>query len=636
MVFKADTLAGAVREGKFFVAKRAAAVPLVGVPPATPSGSELPALPLSPEGSPVPAATAAPSRPVGRALRRGEWRLLWLIVGLFILRDLPWRLDEYDQAKQAFTSLEMVQAGHWGFQHTPGYRSVATKPPLVGWISAGLYYLTGGNWDWAWRLPSFLSALVLVGLLWRAGERLWPGWGGTLAAAAFALNQLTPRLASLVRTDMPLTLWITLLGLIVWRHADTSHPWTADRGQTVRFLDPERYRWLVGLSPDRWAVFFLLLAAMMTKGPVVYAFLLPGMVAYTLILHRRRNPETGSGGAGIWGGWWHWTLPLLPFLFWLERGMVTVPGFYQQVVLHEFLGRFTVGEQAVHHNQPVYYYFLQLLGRWAPWSVLLVAVRLRGAAVWWSLWREPGNLWLICWAAGGLLLMSVVPSKRVDRIFPVIPPLCLLTVAALRQAEEAHRIREQNVAEGMLPAAAPPSQDEIERLASQAVVWPRAWSHLALQAAIILAAGGAVYGAGQAFWQKDDTLTKFGTQVRAATGGHRVEVVVTQSQPSDETLLVYLRRLEFLTPVQALQLWTTGKVDAMALSQPTMEKSRGLLSLALPLDHPSLAAPAVREQPAYSLVVHDPNAPPLTVPLRLPPAEETTLPQRQGNHKRKH
>lgn len=623
------------------------------MPPVTPSGSELPAQPFDASSAPgvdVPSATVIPlSSSVGRTLRRGEWRLLWLIIGLFILRDLPWRLDEYDQAKQAFTSLEMVQAGHWGFQHTPGYRSVATKPPLVGWASAGLYYLTGGNWDWAWRLPSFLSALLLVGLLWRAGEKLWPGWGGTLAAAAFALNQLAPRLASLVRTDMPLTLWITLLGLIVWRHAGggspdgTARPWPAGTQRRIPFLDPERHRWLPGLSPDRWAVSFLLLAAMMTKGPIVYAFLLPGMVVYTLIQHRRaRQPAKGDpaiGAPDIWGGWWHWVLPLLPFLFWLERGMVTMPGFYQQVVLHEFLGRFTVGEEAVHHNQPVYYYFAQLLTRWAPWSVLLLAVRLRGAAVWWSLWREPGNLWLICWAAGGLVTMSLVPSKRVDRIFPVVPPLCLLTVAALRRAEEVNRIRRaEDAAEGMLPAVTLPSRTEVEQLLLQPTAWPRAWSHRALQAGIILAVGGAVYGAGQAFWQRDDTLTRFGAQVRAAQAGKRVELVTSQSRPSDETLLVYLRRLEFLTPVQALQLWTTGHADALAMSQTTLEKSRGLLSLALPLDHPALTAPAVKEQPAYSLIVRDADAPPLSVPLRLPSpaAEETPFPQRQGGHRRKH
>ena len=55
-------------------------------------------------------------------------------VVLFASANLPWQLEDYDQAKQAFTSFEMLQQGHWLYQHTPN-ESVATKPPLVGWTS---------------------------------------------------------------------------------------------------------------------------------------------------------------------------------------------------------------------------------------------------------------------------------------------------------------------------------------------------------------------------------------------------------------------------------------------------------------------------------------------------------------------
>ena len=351
-----------------------------------------------------------------RAITLWERRLLALLILLFLVRDLPWRLDDYDQAKQAFTSLEMIDGGAWWFQHKPGFRGLATKPPLVGWMSAAAYTLTGGNWEIAWRLPSLLAAVALVVLLWRAGERLWPGRGGLVAAAAVGFNLLTPRLAMLVRTDTVLTLWITLLGLIVWRHVRPGGPaWT---------------------PRARWTVFGLMVATMMTKGPIVYAFLLPGMLVHWWVGHRRGEPA-----ARLWGGWWPWTLPLLPFAFWLERGIVTVPGFYDEVVAHEFLGRFTVGEQAVHHNQPVYFYVAQLAAHWLPWSVLFAAVALRANGVWRTLWREPGTRWLVCWAAGGLIALSLVPSKRTDRIFPAVPALCLVLTAALSRRATSGGIR---------------------------------------------------------------------------------------------------------------------------------------------------------------------------------------------------
>src|SRR3982750_2940467 len=99
--------------------------------------------------------------------RRTLWIIAALIAVLFAIANLPWQLDDYDQAKQAFTSFEMVKEGHWWYQHTPHER-VATKPPLVGWISASLFSVTH-SWDLAWRLPSIGAATALAFLLYRAG-----------------------------------------------------------------------------------------------------------------------------------------------------------------------------------------------------------------------------------------------------------------------------------------------------------------------------------------------------------------------------------------------------------------------------------------------------------------------------------
>src|SRR5437870_9175586 len=97
--------------------------------------------------------------------KRTAWIVGVLTVILFLVTNLPWRLDDYDQAKQAFTSLEMVKEGHWFYQRTP-HEHVATKPPLVGWISAAGFAVTR-SWNVAWRLPSILSAIALAALLFR-------------------------------------------------------------------------------------------------------------------------------------------------------------------------------------------------------------------------------------------------------------------------------------------------------------------------------------------------------------------------------------------------------------------------------------------------------------------------------------
>src|SRR5438477_8238217 len=358
-------------------------------------------------------------------------RMLWLVAALIILLfgigNLPWQLDDYDQAKQAFTSFEMIKEGHWFYQQTPHER-VATKPPLVGWISAALFATTR-SWQLAWRLPSLLAAISLAILLFRCSSSAYGSIAGLVALSVFGFNLLSPRLATLVRTDMPLALVIFLIGLLIW----------------------EKIRRQEGWKPrDRVYLFALLTIAMLIKGPIVYAFLLPGILMFEL-WRRRHAPSSCSHGAvspcqgprderldtamrlqSAWSGGWPWIASLAVFLLWVSGGILFQAGFFDEVVMREFLGRF--GE-TIHRPQPLYFYLPHLIHKFAPWSILLIAIAIFDLAS--RRWRigtafreiSPDTFWLLCWSVGGLIVMSLVPSKRVDRIFPVIPPLCLLLAA---------------------------------------------------------------------------------------------------------------------------------------------------------------------------------------------------------------
>src|SRR6184192_3090523 len=154
-------------------------------------------------------------------------RTIWVVAGitflLFLIGNLPWQLDDYDQAKQAYTSFEMIKEGHLFYQQTPHER-VATKPPLVGWISAGLFAITR-SWEVSWRLPSLLAAMALAGLLFRTACSAYGTIASLVALGAFGLNLLSPRLTTLVRTDMPLALVICVIGLLIWRKIEGQEEW---------------------------------------------------------------------------------------------------------------------------------------------------------------------------------------------------------------------------------------------------------------------------------------------------------------------------------------------------------------------------------------------------------------------------
>src|SRR5262249_28312322 len=151
--------------------------------------------------------------------------------------------------------------------------------------------------------------------------------------------------ATLVRTDMPLALVIFLIGLLIWKR--------------IREGD----EWKLG---DQVYVFVLLTTAMLIKGPIVYAFLLPGIALFQLrggIARPPGAPKTNSVSA--WSGWWPWVASLAIFLVWVAGGIRFEPGFYEEVVMHEFVGRF--GE-TIHRPQPLLFYFPHLLQKFAPWS----------------------------------------------------------------------------------------------------------------------------------------------------------------------------------------------------------------------------------------------------------------------------
>ena len=454
--------------------------------------------------------TEAPASLTSSLMRRA---IVALIVLFFAITNIPWALDDYDQAKQAYTSFEMVGQGHLFYQQTPN-EGVATKPPLVGWVSAALFEVTRW-WDGAWRLPSFLSAIILLWLIGREATAAYGSNGGLIAFSAFGLNLLAPRLATLVRTDMPLALVSFLIGWQIWRHIRRAEPWT---------------------TRDRIIAFLLLACAMMIKGPIIYAFILPGLIVYQIA--RRK-----SGAPSGWVGLWPWLFSLAIFLIWAIGGIRLQLGFYDSVVVREFGGRFV---ETIHKPQPVYFYLPHLLHKFAPWSVLLIGFgiffwRRRGRIM------RPETLWLVYWSIGALAVMSVIPSKRVDRIFPLVPPLCLLLgaqVAAL---------------------------GEIERWQTKT----RPWLAGALLFAVLFTGGYVAWKVGQARAGRSDALVQFSKRVRAEAEKYhwRYEVVGGR----EEGMLLYLRRPRFVKPDDAQRAWQANQLDALVVRNQPLRDWRSLL-----------------------------------------------------------
>jgi hypothetical protein len=508
--------------------------------------------------------------------KRTLWIVAWLTIVLFAIGNLPWQLDDYDQAKQAFTSFEMIKEGRWFYQQTP-HEHVATKPPLVGWVSAGLFGLTQ-SWELSWRLPSLLAAVALAIFLFRAASSAYEPIAGLIALGAFGLNLLSPRLATLVRTDMPLALVIFLIGVLIWKKIREGTEW--------------RLR-------DQIYVFALLTIAMLIKGPIVYAFLLPG-IAWFEWRRKRHVVVAGVGDPGgahkvpllqnAWPGWWPWIGSLAVFLLWVTGGVLFQPGFFDEVIMREFIARF--GE-TIHRPQPLYFYLPHLLHKFAPWSVLIIAIavvdlhsrkwRLRSG------FREmsPETFWLLCWSVGGLILMSLIPSKRVDRIFPIIPPLCLLLAAQIARlvacshgsachAEAGRRrVSRSSTSDNVGLTGHPPSEGcgEAGRpVATENATRIYRWAAAALVISILFTGGYTISRVISGYRYQRNALAIFGREVRREAAAHRWRYEVVSAR--DEGLLLYLQRTHFIEPDHAVVEWNGGKLDALIASK---EKASGLM-----------------------------------------------------------
>jgi hypothetical protein len=142
---------------------------------------------------------------------------------------------------------------------------------------------------------------------------------------------------------------------------------------------------------------------------------------------------------------------------------------------------------------------------------------------------SPETFWLLCWSVGGLIVMSLIPSKRVDRIFAVIPPLCLLLAA----------------------------QVALARLYR--------WSAIALAFAILFTGGYTGWKVITGYRDHRDALAVFGRNVRDQVEARhwRYEVVSAK----DEGLLLYLRKTNFIRPADAVTEWNTGNLDALVASK---------------------------------------------------------------------
>lgn len=168
-----------------------------------------------------------------------------------------------------------------------------------------------------------------------------------------------------------------------------------------------------------WAGIFMGLS-FMSKGPVsFYALLLPFLIASLIT----RRPQM----QGKWGAFMLMVvLALVIGLWWYVYVLISEPQTAQAVWSQESTSWVS------HNTRPWYYYWRFFLetGIWAPLMLIAIFVAIRMAVK--KTLHKNTSLWFATiWALATLVVLSLMPEKKMRYLVPLMPACCLMMTCVL-------------------------------------------------------------------------------------------------------------------------------------------------------------------------------------------------------------
>ncbi len=306
-----------------------------------------------------------------------------------------WRLGglgliDPDEPFYAQTGHEMVTSGDWITPQIYGQPQFE-KPILYYWMLAGSYRLFGES-EFVGRIPSALSATVLVLLVWAFGVRVWGRRAGFLSALIMATGVEFCVMSRLMLTDIPLTIFLAGSVFAYW----------------LAIIEPERRQ--------RWMFLYVASAglAVLTKGPV--GSIVPLMTVF-LFRFVGKTPMP-IRGKGFWLGVLAYLIIVVPWygamFAWYAKP------FWEEFFIRDNWLRFLRAEHPA--NNHFWYYPALLFGGSLPWMPLL-AVSIKR---WWSEARhDRAQFFMGLWFITSLVFLTAAQSKLPTYGFYLFVPLAI-------------------------------------------------------------------------------------------------------------------------------------------------------------------------------------------------------------------
>jgi 4-amino-4-deoxy-L-arabinose transferase-like glycosyltransferase len=319
---------------------------------------------------------------------------------------------EHEEPRRALPALHMLATGDWLVPRV-GASPYLSKPPLLNWMIAISFKLTGGQSEWAARLPSVVATLTLAIVAVVVAGGNWLGPEGGLLAAIFFLTNLTMietgRLAEIEALYVSLTGIALILWMTSWRQAANN--------------------WRLWLSP---APFLAL--AMLTKGPTHLVFFY-GVVVPVLIFGKNVramcHPAHWLALALTFGGFLCWAIPAS-----YAVGQYH-PGEVWGIWWSQISSRGSASPGQHFHLLTWLLNGPQTLKNFLPWTLLLPLLWRREITAKLAAPENPssreqslfrGARWGMVFTGG---LMSLLPNGSPRYLYPLLIVPCLLLARAL-------------------------------------------------------------------------------------------------------------------------------------------------------------------------------------------------------------
>jgi 4-amino-4-deoxy-L-arabinose transferase-like glycosyltransferase len=350
---------------------------------------------------------------IDRALQPGaRYTLILVVVGLMLFF---WRLGGHDlwpsdEPRFALQAREMQTSGDYVVP-TINAKEKTQKPPFLFWSMIAFSWITGDINEWSARLPSAVSAMLTLLLIYRLGVWLYDRRTGLLGALIFATSAQILVRARWAATDMLLNLFLLLAIVCLW-------------GAATQRLAP---LW----ATLAWGSMGI---GILIKGPV--GIVIPFLVVLPPLLllrdwagMKRLFPVTGI------------FLFLVVTLSWYVPLANRVG--IDTVIARTFKESYTRNTDAWNFVHPFWYYVWRFPVGFIPWIVFLPwAIRDAFRD------RENGDRWhaavlLVSWFVTVFVFFSSASGKRGVYIIPLYAAVSLLIGALFVRATQDAALRRQ-------------------------------------------------------------------------------------------------------------------------------------------------------------------------------------------------